>query len=249
MCTHPLIQCQNLQASFKSFSISFCCLYFAESWIAVLNGYRSYSSKDKLYTLHRVSGMSGQSRFFSAGNSRRLIQLRMCVCDVSFVYSLFSASENIIQKSLSDKNLIEPSLNLASGHLLLFSVKCAFLPHRHLSTTDMQLVFMFCSSHKTSTPSLHTLDPLMRLIGTAFSLTLFGSFFIFFALSAHSKHRPSSSVWERESKGMKVGIKVGDMLVSMHVNVSQCQWGFKYPDVWMHTCAFSCVLIERTLSK
>ena len=145
-----------------------------------------------------VWGLEGaQKLVFAAGHPGGLIQRRVCdVCGLCAACSqMDTALKNGIQRVLEpDKNLIKPSLNLAAEHLHLFSAKCAFFffffaRRRNLSTADTQRVFMFGSRHKTSNPSLHTLDPLMRLIGAAFGLTLFGSFFIFLALSAHSKHR------------------------------------------------------------
>lgn len=82
------------------------------------------------------------------------------------------------------KHLIEPSLTLADIYIFFFA-KCAafllFLVHRHISILHSQLVFMFSSSHKTRILSLHTLDPLMHLMGAASGLTRFSSFFIFFS--------------------------------------------------------------------
>lgn len=152
---------------------------------------------------HRCSYTEGVGRVVGVSGFRKLLQ-RSPIGSCSLVqthlkqYYLIRVFNPV---KIKIKTLIESSLNLAPEHLHLFSAKCAFFspPSRPLSTTCTQLVFMYSSSHKTSTPSLHTFAPLMRLIGAAFGLTLFGSFFIFFVpsltLSPLMANTDGAQVW------------------------------------------------------
>lgn len=105
-------------------------------------------------------------------------------CRVEWVLT----SRNIIQCKFETqiKYQIKPILTLADIYIYFLQnvhLCSLFLPHRHISISHSQLVFMFSSSHKTCTLSLHTLDPLMHLMGAASGLTRFGSFFISFFFS------------------------------------------------------------------
>lgn len=113
---------------------------------------------------------------------------------------------------------------MALEHLHPFYAKCAFsplffLPHRHLSSSDIRHIFMFGTSHKTSSLSLHTLGPLMHLIGAAFALTLFGSFFIFLFFfvplseliaNTNQGFKVCVDFWKSEQKYRRTKVKVGD---------------------------------------